>query len=114
MSSSFRFTKLCGIQYNYDCPNPNCDGWLNTFAKTGESKPCFLRCVNSSKNENGSCTVSTIISVKDGKCIACDNKIKKVSTEENTQKNKVTYMKISRVITLYRFMYSDLLFTTQG
>ena len=75
---STRFTKLSGIQYNYDCPNPNCDGWLTTFAKTGDSKPCFLRCVNSSKNENGSCTVSTIFSSKDGKCLACNNKIKKV------------------------------------
>ena len=65
---------LVSSTINYDCPNPNCDGWLNTFAKTGGSKPCFLRCVNSSKNENGSCNVSTIFSNKDGKYIACDNK----------------------------------------
>ena len=32
----------------------------------------------SSENENGSCNVSTNFSSKEGKCIACDNKIKKV------------------------------------
>ena len=98
---STRFTKLSGIQYNYDCPNPNCDGWLTTFAKTGDSKPCFLRCVNSSKNENGSCTVSTIFSSKDGKCLACDNKIKKVFVnlyKNNVHEHEVSYTAPSNIL----------------
>ena len=76
--SPSKFTKLTGEPYDLDCPNPSCQGWLNVFARKGETKPCFLRCANSSKNNNGDCTVSTIFSAKESACPACHRSIKRV------------------------------------
>ena len=70
-----KFTKLTS---DLDCPNPNCQGWLNVYAKKGDTRPCFLRCANSSKNDNGDCNVSTIFSVKQSTCPACNKPIHKV------------------------------------
>ena len=71
-----KFTKLTS---DLDCPNPNCQGWLNVYAKKGDTRPCFLRCANSSKNDNGDCNVSTIFSVKQSTCPACNKPIHKVT-----------------------------------
>jgi len=76
--SPSKFTKLTGDPYDLDCPNPNCEGWLNVYARKGETRPCFLRCANSSKNEKGNCTVSTIFSAKESACPACHRSIKRV------------------------------------
>ena len=70
--SSSKFAKLVGPEFDLDCQNPQCYGWMNFFAKRGEETPCFLRCANSSKNTGGSCTVNCIFfATKEGTCPAC-------------------------------------------
>ena len=71
--NSSKFAKLVGPDFDLDCPNPQCNGWLIFFAKRGEEIPCFLRCANSSKNNGGTCSVN-----KDGTCPACSKRIKTV------------------------------------
>ena len=72
-----RFARLVGPEFDLDCPNPQCEGWMLFFAKRGEENPCFLQCAkNSSKNEGGTCTVNCIFATKEGYCPACSKTIK--------------------------------------
>ena len=68
-----------GAEYDLDCPNPSCNGWMIFFAHKGEDVPVFLRCANSNKNAAGTCEVQCIFATKEGTCSACSKHIKRVS-----------------------------------
>lgn len=75
-----RFIPLKGPDYNMDCPDPLCDGWLIFFAEADEgSRPKFVRCSNLRKNDPNSCTLGMILSKRDGTCQACSKPVLKVS-----------------------------------
>jgi len=76
--NSGKFARLVGPDFDLDCPNPQCNGWLIFYAKRGEEIPCFLRCANSSKNNGGTCSVNSIFANKVGRCPACSKTIKTV------------------------------------
>ena len=84
--NSSKFVKLIGPDFDLDCPNPQCNGWLIFFAKRGDEIPCFLRWANSSKNNGGTCSVNSIFANKDGTCPACS---KRIQTVRLFYKNKI-------------------------
>ena len=57
-----------------DCPNKDCNGWLNLFGMVTADKPtpAFFQCSNRARG----CNQPTIFSKKDSTCEVCDEPIK--------------------------------------
>lgn len=59
-----------------DCPNPDCDGWLNLYGFAKDHKPAYFQCSNKHHaNVNLRCEQATIFSKRVGVCSACNKAI---------------------------------------
>jgi hypothetical protein len=77
--SGRKFFALKGKDYDMDCPDPNCVGWLEFFSSVEDvTRPQFVRCSNFRKNDTGSCKLGIIFSKRDGICMACNKAVIKV------------------------------------
>lgn len=75
-----RFLPLKGPDFNMDCPDGDCIGWLTFFASRDDPsrRPQFVRCSNFRKNDSSSCSLGIILSKRDGVCLACNKPVLKV------------------------------------
>jgi len=59
-----------------DCPNRDCDGWLNLYGLAKDGKPAYFQCSNKHHPDpNFRCDHATIFSKRVGTCTACGRSI---------------------------------------